>query len=152
MRMTVAAVGRERRGPLRELADEYCRRCPWPVQLIEVTPRSALPLERRLEDEAERLLRPLPSDAVVIALDERGRDLTSPQFAGLLGAWRESGRIDFAFLIGGADGLAPTALRRADETIAFGRMTWPHRLVRVMLLEQIYRAATILTGHPYHRD
>jgi len=152
MRITVAAIGRERRGPIRELSDDYCRRCPWPVQLVEVAPRSALPVERRLEDEAKRLLKPLVSDAVVIALDERGRDLTSPQFAGLLGSWRESGRVDFGFLIGGPDGLAATALRRADETVAFGRMTWPHRLVRVMLLEQIYRAATILSDHPYHRE
>lgn len=152
MRITVAAVGRERRGPIRELTDEYCRRCPWPVELVEVTPRTGGPPERRLEDEARRLLKPLASDAVVIALDEHGRDLTSPQFADMLGAWRESGRADFAFLIGGPDGLAPAALRRADETLAFGRVTWPHRLVRVMLLEQIYRAATIATGHPYHRE
>lgn len=152
MRITVAAVGRERRGPMRELTDAYCRRCPWPIRLVEVTPRSAGPPERRLEEEAQRLLRPLASDAVVIALDERGRNLTSPQFADLLGAWREGGRVDFAFLIGGPDGLAPVALRRADETVAFGRMTWPHRLVRLMLLEQIYRAATISIGHPYHRE
>jgi 23S rRNA (pseudouridine1915-N3)-methyltransferase len=152
MRVTIASIGRDRSGPTRALCDEYARRCPWPVELIEIAPRMALPPERRLEDEAERLLRALPADAFLVALDERGRIFDSRRFAGLLADWREAGRAGIAFVIGGADGLAPAILERADERLAFGRMTWPHRLVRVMLLEQIYRAQTILAGHPYHRE
>lgn len=152
MRITIAAVGRDRSGPTRALFDDYAQRCPWPVHLIEIAPRAAEPAQRRLEEEAERLHRSLPAHAVVVALDERGKSLASRSFARKLAAWREAGRLEIAFLIGGADGLAPSLLARADERLAFGPMTWPHRLVRVMLLEQIYRAATILAGHPYHRD
>ena len=87
-----------------------------------------------------------------MALDERGRDLTSVAFAERLGRWRDDGVRDLAFVIGGADGLAPAVRDRAALTLAFGRATWPHMLVRTMLAEQIYRAQTILTGHPYHRQ
>jgi 23S rRNA (pseudouridine1915-N3)-methyltransferase len=152
MRVTIASIGRDRSGPTRALCEAYARRCPWPVELVEIASRAALPPERRLEDEAARLLRATAADAVLVALDERGRMLDSRGFAGLLAAWRDAGRAGIAFVIGGADGLAPAVLERADERLAFGRMTWPHRLVRVMLLEQIYRAQTILAGHPYHRD
>jgi 23S rRNA (pseudouridine1915-N3)-methyltransferase len=152
MRITIASIGRDRSGPARALCKDYARRCAWQVELIEVALRTALPPERRLEEEAERLLRALPADAVIVALDERGRSIDSRGFARRLADWREAGRLGIAFVIGGADGLAPAVLERADERLAFGRMTWPHRLVRVMLLEQIYRAQTILAGHPYHRD
>lgn len=151
MRLTIASIGRDRTGPTRALCLDYLRRCPWPVELIEIAPRTALALTRRLEDEAERLLKAVPADAVIVALDERGRMLDSPGFAGRLAGWRDDGRPGIAFLIGGADGLAPAILKRAEERLAFGPMTWPHRLARVMLLEQIYRAQTILSGHPYHR-
>jgi 23S rRNA (pseudouridine1915-N3)-methyltransferase len=152
MRITIASIGRDRIGPTRALCEDYARRCAWPVEMIEIAPRTALPPGRRLEEEAERLLRALPADAVIVALDERGRSIDSRGFARRLADWREAGRLGIAFVIGGADGLAPAVLERADERLAFGRMTWPHRLVRVMLLEQIYRAQTILAGHPYHRD
>jgi 23S rRNA (pseudouridine1915-N3)-methyltransferase len=152
MRVTIAAVGRDRSGPARELFDEYCRRCPWPVRLHEVPPRATAPPERRLAEEAERLVSRVPPDAVVVALDEGGRDLTSRALAARIGAWQRHGRGELAFLIGGPDGLDPALLERADLVLALGRMTWPHRLVRVLLAEQLYRAATILAGHPYHRD
>ena len=152
MRVTIAAVGRDRSGPARDLFDEYCRRCPWPVRLYEVPPRATAPPERRRAEEAERLSSPVSPGTVVIALDESGRNLTSRALAAKIGGWQQQGRSELAFLIGGPEGLDPTLLERADLVLALGRMTWPHRLVRVLLAEQLYRAATILAGHPYHRD
>lgn len=152
MRVTVAAVGRDRSGAARDLFDEYCKRCPWPVRLVEIAPRSTTPLERRLAEEGTRLLDAVPRDAALIALDERGRLLGSRSFAARIGAWRQQGRSDLGFLIGGPDGLATSLMERADLVLALGRMTWPHRLARVLLAEQLYRAGTILAGHPYHRD
>ena len=93
----------------------------------------------------------LPRGARLVALDETGRTLDSAAFAGLLGDWRDAGTREAAFLIGGAGGLDPALRREADAVLAFGPMTWPHLLVRVMLAEQLYRAASILAGHPYHR-
>jgi 23S rRNA (pseudouridine1915-N3)-methyltransferase len=152
MRVTIAAVGRDRSRPARDLFDEYCRRCPWPVRLREVPPRTTAPPERRRAEEAERLASAVPPGTVVIALDESGRNLTSRALAAKIGAWQRQGRSELAFLIGGPDGLDSALIQRADLVLALGRMTWPHRLVRVLLAEQLYRAATILAGHPYHRD
>ena len=101
--------------------------------------------------EAALLDRAIPRGAVVVALDERGGLLTSPEFSRHLGEWRDAGRGDVAFVIGGADGLAPDLRARADVTLSFGKMVWPHMLARVMLIEQLYRAAAILAGSPYHR-
>jgi 23S rRNA (pseudouridine1915-N3)-methyltransferase len=152
MRVTIAAVGRDRSGPARDLLDEYCRRCPWPIRLYEVPPRTTASPERRLAEEAERLASAVPRDAALIALDESGRNLTSRALAARIGTWQRQGRSELAFLIGGPDGLDPALTERADLVLALGRMTWPHRLVRVLLAEQLYRAGTILAGHPYHRD
>ena len=150
--MTIAAIGRDRTGPARDLFEDYCRRCPWPIRLHEIAPRAGAPLERRLAEEAERLWSAIPGNAVVVVLDEHGRGLSSRAFAAKIGGWQRQGRSDVAFLIGGADGLDPAVSARADLVLGLGRMTWPHRLVRVLLAEQLYRAATILAGHPYHRD
>jgi 23S rRNA (pseudouridine1915-N3)-methyltransferase len=105
-----------------------------------------------MEPEAELLSRAIPTGAAVVALDERGQMLTSPDLAGRIAGWRDAGRADLAFVIGGADGLAPALRDRADLVLSFGRLVWPHMLVRVMLAEQIYRSATILSGSPYHRN
>jgi 23S rRNA (pseudouridine1915-N3)-methyltransferase len=150
VRVTVAAVGRAR-GPVVGLFEEYRRRCPWPIRLVEVAQQSRLAPERAKDEEARALLKAVPRDVVVVALDERGDNLTSAVFAERLAAWRDAGRREVAFLIGGPEGLGRAALERADLTLAFGAMTWPHLLVRAMLAEQLYRAATILAGHPYHR-
>ena len=101
--------------------------------------------------EAGLLRRSVPAGAVTVALDERGQLLTSPQFARHLGDWRDAGRGDVAFVIGGADGLAEELRTAVDLRLSFGKMVWPHMLVRVMLAEQLYRAASILAGSPYHR-
>ncbi|MEK0082149.1 23S rRNA (pseudouridine(1915)-N(3))-methyltransferase RlmH [Benzoatithermus flavus] len=151
MDLLVVAVGRSRDALTDGLFRDYARRCPWPIRLIEVQPRGNVPPERRKAAEAGLLLAAIPPGAIVVALDERGRDLTSETFAERLGDWRDQGRRAAAFLIGGPDGLAESVLRAADLGLALGRMTWPHRLVRVMLAEQLYRATTILAGHPYHR-
>jgi 23S rRNA (pseudouridine1915-N3)-methyltransferase len=151
LELLVVAAGRGRDPPIDALFAEYARRCPWPIRLVEVQPRGLVPPERRKEVEAMLLLEAVPPGAAVVALDERGRDSTSAEFAARLGAWRDAGRRTAAFLIGGPDGLAGSALAAADLRLAFGRQTWPHRLVRVMLAEQLYRATTILAGHPYHR-
>jgi 23S rRNA (pseudouridine1915-N3)-methyltransferase len=152
VRVTVAAVGRDRAGPARQLFEDYRRRSPWPIQLVELAPKSGLPVDRRLADEALRLLGSVPQGALAVALDEHGRQLDSLAFARRLGEWRDQGRSEIAFLIGGPDGLAPSLLEQADAVLALGSMTWPHRLVRVLLAEQLYRASAILAGHPYHRS
>lgn len=154
MKLALCAVGRLRSGPERDLVDDYLTRFErtgkplgFPsVQLIEVEDRKG----GGMEAEADLLARAIPAGAVVAVLDERGRTLSSPELADQLGRWRDGGR-DVALLIGGADGLAPRLRDRADLALSFGRMVWPHMLVRVMLAEQLYRAATILAGSPYHR-
>ena len=119
--------------------------------LVEIAPRSSGPAERRLREEGERLLGAAPAGAILVALDETGRQLDSAGLARRIARWQEQGHRSLVFAIGGPDGLARSVLDRAEATMAFGRMTWPHRLVRVMLAEQLYRAGTILSGHPYHR-
>ncbi|WP_457647302.1 23S rRNA (pseudouridine(1915)-N(3))-methyltransferase RlmH, partial [Profundibacter sp.] len=101
--------------------------------------------------EAALLERAIPKGAMICAMDERGRVMASPEFAGKLGDWRDQGVSDLAFVIGGADGIAKTLRNRADFKLSFGAMVWPHMLARVMLSEQLYRASTILAGGPYHR-
>lgn len=147
----MVAVGRGRDAPTDTLFADYARRCTWPMRLVEVQARDSVPPERRKAVEAELLLAAVPAGAVVAALDERGRDLTSPELARRLESWRDQGNRTAAFLIGGADGLDERIRAAAALQLAFGRQTWPHRLVRVMLAEQLYRATTILAGHPYHR-
>jgi 23S rRNA (pseudouridine1915-N3)-methyltransferase len=151
MQVIIAAIGRDRSGPTRDLFEDYCRRATWPIRLIEIAPRTSQPIERRLREEADRLLQSVPRDAVLVALDESGSELDSAGFAQRIATWQERGPSTLVFAIGGADGLAREVLDRAETVLALGRMTWPHRLVRVMLAEQIYRASTILSGHPYHR-
>ena len=150
MQVIVAAIGRDRAGPTRDLFEDYCRRSPWPTRLVEIAPRSSQPTERRVREEGDRLLQAVPPDAVLVVLDETGRQLNSAGLARRIARWQEQ-HGTLAFVIGGPDGLARSVLDRAEIALAFGRMTWPHRLVRVMLAEQLYRASTILSGHPYHR-
>ena len=152
MRVIVAIVGRDRAGPARELLEAYRRRCPWPIDLLSVAPRRIFPTSRRLAEEGERLLKAVPEGATLVALDERGRELDSRALAQRIDRWQSDGVGILAFAIGGPDGLAPAVLNRAELVLALGRMTWPHELARVMLAEQLYRAGTLLAGHPYHRE
>ncbi len=155
MRLRICAVGRQRDGPEADLVTDYLRRVArigpgrglGPAELQEVEARRG----GGVAAEARLLERAIPQGAAVCALDERGRALSSPEFASLLARWRDDGRPAAAFLIGGADGLDPALCGRADSVLSLGPMVWPHMLVRVMLAEQIYRAASILAGTPYHR-
>jgi 23S rRNA (pseudouridine1915-N3)-methyltransferase len=151
MRITLAAVGRAKAGPARELYEFYAGRLAWPLTLKEVEERRTLPPVALKAREAELLLAALPRGARLVALDETGRNLTSSQFAERIDRWRDEGAQDLAIAIGGAEGLAETVREQADLVLALGTMTWPHLLVRGMIAEQLYRAQTILAGHPYHR-
>lgn len=151
MRILVAAVGRAKRGPAQELYRIYAGRLAWKIELKEVEERRRLPAAEMKVREGRLLLDAIPGDAAVVALDESGRSLDSEGFAGKLADWRDQGRRTVAFVIGGPDGLDGRVLFRADLVLSLGPMTWPHMLVRGMLAEQLYRAQTILSGHPYHR-
>lgn len=155
MRIQICAVGRLRPGPERELVDDYLSRFDRTGRPLGLGPAGIAEVEDRKGGgrlaEAALLERAMPFGAMLCILDERGRLLSSPEFAGELARWRDAGRQDAAFLIGGADGLAPALRERADFALSFGRMVWPHMLARVMLAEQLYRAAAILAGTPYHR-
>lgn len=152
MRITLAAVGRNKAGATKELYELYAARLRWQLTLKEVEERRPLPAEALKEQEGALLLAALPRGAKVIALDEGGREMTSRDFAALLGRWRDEGAQDLAFMIGGADGLSQAPRQAADVILSLGRMTWPHMLVRGLLAEQLFRAESILAGHPYHRD
>ena len=152
MRITLVAVGRMKAGAAQALYELYARRLRWPIAVKEVEERRALPPEALKEQEGALLLAAVPRGARVIALDESGKELTSRDFAVLLGRWQDEGVQEVAFVIGGADGLSKPVQAAADVILSMGRMTWPHMLVRGMLAEQLFRAESILAGHPYHRD
>ena len=152
MNITIAAVGRLKSGPAKTLFDDYLKRLRWPIKLREVSNGRGSSAIERLRNEAQALARALPKTATVVTLDETGDQLSSRKFADRLEVWRDGGVQDLAFLIGGADGLAAEITAHASGSLAFGPQTWPHFLVRAMLAEQLYRAYTISTGHPYHRE
>ncbi|MAY33275.1 MAG: 23S rRNA (pseudouridine(1915)-N(3))-methyltransferase RlmH [Pseudomonadota bacterium] len=155
MRVHICAVGRLRTGPERDLIDDYLKRFDrtgralglGPVQIHEVEDKKG----GGMAAEAALLDRVIPKGAMICTMDERGKLITSPDFAQTMGRWRDGGCSDLAFIIGGADGIDPELRARADFSLSFGKMVWPHMLVRVMLSEQLYRAASILSGSPYHR-
>lgn len=151
MRVTIAAVGRLREAPLKALFDDYAGRSTWPIQVKEVEEKRKLAPAERMESEARLLAAALPDKATRIVLDQRGKVLSSEAFASQLGRLRDEGLQELGFVIGGADGLTPEWRRKARLVLSFGAMTWPHLLARVMLAEQLYRAQSILAGHPYHR-
>jgi len=152
MRLVVVAVGRVRAGPERDVFEHYAQRITFPFEIKEVEEKRRLSGGALKAREGDLLRAQVPAGARVVALDERGKAFTSAEFARTLGAWRDDGVGDVAFLIGGADGLDGTVTKGADIILGLGPMTWPHLLVRGMLAEQIYRAQCILSGHPYHRE
>jgi 23S rRNA (pseudouridine1915-N3)-methyltransferase len=159
MRIVVAAVGRLKQGPERDLAERYRKRAADAgrgigfrgVEIIEIRESKAREMEKRMIEESIALASVIPERAVTILLDERGEGLDSVGLTNRIKSWRDAGRPAAVFVIGGADGLATSMRDRADLLLAFGAATWPHQIVRIMLLEQVYRAATLLAGHPYHR-
>lgn len=155
MRVTLAAIGRAKPGPARDLYAAYARRLDrgpiGPLILKEAEARGTFPPAELRRREAELLRAAAPAGARLIALDERGQSLSSAEFAALLGRWRDAGTAEIACLIGGAEGLDDPIRREAALVLSLGPMTWPHLLVRPLLAEQLFRASSILTGHPYHR-
>jgi len=155
MRVQLCAVGRLRKGPELALFEDYQTRFDRTGRALGLGPLTLSEVEDRkgggMAAEADLLRRALPDGAVLCVLDERGKVTSSPDFANRLAAWRDQGRRDCAFVIGGADGIDPALRQQADFALSFGAMVWPHMLVRVMLAEQLYRAASILAGAPYHR-
>jgi len=159
MKLLIAAVGRLKEGPERELAERYRKRAEQTgrrigfrdMEIIEIRESRAQEVGKRMIEESIALTSVIPDRAITLILDQRGESLDSATLATRLGRWRDDGRPATVFIIGGDDGLAPSLRDKADMTLAFGAATWPHQLVRAMLLEQIYRAVSILAGHPYHR-
>lgn len=159
MRVIVIAVGRLKQGPERELAERYRERFDdigrklgfRGIDIHELAESRARDTATRIAEEAAGIAGAIPERSVLVTLDERGQNVDSAAFAGHLGRWRDESVANTVFVIGGADGLSPELQRKAKLRVAFGAATWPHQIVRVLLLEQLYRAATILAGHPYHR-
>jgi 23S rRNA (pseudouridine1915-N3)-methyltransferase len=159
MRVGLFAVGRLKAGPEKDLAARYLDRFSKAGPAIglelsrvtEVPESRASSAETRKREEAVLLEKSLPDASLLILLDERGKALDSEGFASLIGSFRDSGKRDLVLAIGGADGLDPSLHGKADAVICLGKMTWPHQLVRILIAEQLYRAVTILSGHPYHR-
>ncbi len=152
MRLSLIAVGRAKRGPELDIFNAYLKRLRPPLELIEVEEKRPLSGPELMAREAELIADKIPDGAHVFALDERGKAMKSREFAEKLGMLQDTGVRDCIFIIGGADGLDPALRKRAETVMCFGPQTWPHMLVRGMLAEQIYRAQSILAGHPYHRD
>jgi len=159
MRIIVAAVGRLKQGPETELSERYAKRAKQTgralglrdVEIIEIRESRAAEAPKRMIEESIALATIIPQGAAVVLLDSRGENLDSASLANQIAKFRSNDRPAVVFVIGGADGLAASLHDKADLRLSFGAATWPHQMVRVMLLEQIYRATTILTGHPYHR-
>jgi 23S rRNA (pseudouridine1915-N3)-methyltransferase len=155
MRVHIVAVGRLRAGPERDLIEDYTARFDRTGRNLGLGPLTIHEVEDKkgggMAAEGALLSRAVPDGAVIVMLDERGKVQSSPQFADQLAGWRDQGRGDVAFVIGGADGIDPSLRSQADAALSLGKMVWPHMLARAMLTEQLYRAASILAGSPYHR-
>jgi 23S rRNA (pseudouridine1915-N3)-methyltransferase len=159
MRISLFAVGRLKTGPEKELASRYIDRFAKAgpavglelARVVEIAESRASNAETRKKEEGALLDKSLPEGSILVLLDERGKTLGSEAFADMLGRHRDGGKRDMMIAIGGADGLDPDLRARADLVLNLGAMTWPHQIVRILIAEQLYRAVTILSGHPYHR-
>lgn len=156
MKIRIIALGRAKAGPEKSLVETYMKRLTWQSEIIELEAKKGISGAELMAAEADLIEKALGTKSnakrVIIALDERGQNLASRDFAKRITALGNQGYGELTFIIGGADGLAPQIRDRAGLLLSFGAMTWPHMLVRVLLMEQIYRAQTIIAGHPYHRD
>lgn len=160
MKVSIAAIGRMKSGPEADLLDTYLSRARQQgrtagitaVTIADTAESRKDSADARKEEEARWLLGTAGSNASIVALDERGKVLSSDEFARLIRHELDTGTGEIVFCLGGPDGHGQTLRKAASHVISFGRMTWPHKLARVMLAEQIYRAVTILVNHPYHRE
>jgi 23S rRNA (pseudouridine1915-N3)-methyltransferase len=152
MKITIISIGKFRnQDPARELFLEYQKRLSWKIDLKELELKGNFQGEILKIKEGELLLSKVPNGAKIIALDEKGKMFSSPEFATVIKNYAVQGSSDLAFIIGGADGLSAELKQKADLTLSFSKMTFPHLMIRSFLIEQIYRASTIISGHPYHR-
>lgn len=155
MRVHLCVVGRLRKGPEKDLIDDYLNRFNKSGRAFGLGPVSVLEMEDKkgggMGPEADLIRRAIPKGALIAIMDERGDVISSPDFAKKLSGWADRGVSDLAIVIGGADGIDPSLRAEADFALSFGKMVWPHMLVRVMIAEQLYRSASILSGGPYHR-
>ncbi len=147
MHITIIAVGKNSKSSLLDLYNEYKKRINWKVDLKEITSKNL-----NNEQENKQILSLIPDKAIVIALDEKGKSMPSSNFADKFKKWQLDGFTNICFIIGGADGINNDVRDKANMLISFGEQTWPHMMVRSMLIEQIYRTQQILIGHPYHRQ
>ena len=153
MRVSIIAIGKARVGPESMLFKNYFERInAWPVTLVEKELRKKIDVNKVATVESELLMKAIPKGAFIVVLDEHGKELPSKGFAQLINELSTLGHREMAFIIGGANGLSPLMRQSADYVLSLGKMTWPHMLVRGLLIEQIYRAQQINMGHPYHRD
>jgi 23S rRNA (pseudouridine1915-N3)-methyltransferase len=160
MRLSIAAIGRLKTGPEKLMADDYQKRVEVigrkagisALKIGEWSESQAGSAKQRIAEEAQTLWAAVPVGAKTIVLDERGKSLSSEAFSALIQKQADQGLSELVFMIGGPDGHAPETREKAHEIIALGAMVWPHRLVRIMLLEQVYRSVTIMVNHPYHRS
>jgi 23S rRNA (pseudouridine1915-N3)-methyltransferase len=151
MRLVIAAIGKAKASPELSLTQDYLKRLPWKVDIKEHDIKLD-DASKRKSREAELLFESCKGFEKIIALDEKGKQFTSREFADQLKSWQQQGTSSFAFVVGGADGLDAALLKKSHLVWSLGKSTWPHMLVRAMLAEQLYRAYSIATGHPYHRD
>ena len=151
MKIFILAIGKAR-GTEAEWAGEYLKRLGKEVTVHEFAVSKSLPPAETQKAEAQLLIKAIPAKSFVVLLDERGTNISSREFAAKMSSWQDQGIDILVFIIGGADGVTDDVRGKAKFILGFGRLTWPHKLVRVMLLEQIYRARQIIAGHPYHRD
>jgi len=145
LKIRIMAVGKLKRGPISELIEDFKKRCKWPLQFIEIE-------NSNKSSEGSQILSHITEDDYLIVLDERGISLSSQDFADYLDKLQVTGTSRITFVIGGAFGLDKDLMAKAHKKIAFGVQTWPHMFVRLMLMEQLYRAESILAGHPYHKE
>ena len=145
MKFHILAIGQLKQGPEKDLLEQYSKRITWSLAIKELNPRKP-------SDTSSLILKNIPDSSAVIALDERGKNLNSLEFFGLIQNYLDSGVKNLSFLIGGADGFEEAVRSKADHLISFGRLTWPHMVVRALLVEQLYRSQQIINRHPYHRE
>jgi len=153
MKIRIIAIGKAKKNAIIEQCAEYRKRMQWPLDIVEIEAKKTNPSQQK-KIEADLILSEIDKagSSFVIALDERGKSMSSPDFAAFLDKHRVGGVSSFCIVIGGADGLDQSVRDRADFLLSFGIQTWPHMMVRVMIIEQLYRAQQILKGHPYHKE
>jgi 23S rRNA (pseudouridine1915-N3)-methyltransferase len=152
MKINILSIGKfKKNSNFEQIFNEYKKRIPWKVSLKELLANKKLSGESLKKIEGEKLLQNTNTKGKVISLDERGKIITSTEFANLIKSYQLNGISNIDFIIGGADGLSEEVRKKSDYVLSFGKMVFPHLMIRTMLIEQIYRASTILSGHPYHK-